>query len=85
MKMQGFAHQTFVEADLAYRREQAAATFRHRPRKDHKGWTRRLREAMRNKTDLRGGAPLPGADRSMVQPNGWESAAYIRPVASPHH
>ena len=83
--MQGLAHQAYVEADLAYRREQAAATFRNHPRRTQSGWARRLRESLRNKTDLRGGRPLPGADRSLVQPGGWDTTAAIRPVAAPHH
>jgi len=78
------AHQSFIEADLAYRRERAASAFRDHPRGTRSTWAR-LRAALRNKADLRGGLPLPGADRSIVQPSGWESASYIRPVASPHH
>ena len=78
------AHQSFVEADLAYRRERVADMFRDHPRRSGKTWAR-IRAALRNRTDLRGGMPLPGADGPVVQPNGWQSTAYIRPVASPHH
>jgi hypothetical protein len=78
------AHQAFVEADLAYRREHLAATFPGRNRAP-RTVLRRLRAALRNKTDLRGGQPMPGAERSFVQPNGWNSTAYIRPASAPHH
>jgi hypothetical protein len=78
------AHQAFVEADLAYRREHLAA-FRVRSRGSRAGWARRLRESLRKKTDLRGGRPLPGSERSFVQPNGWNPTAYIRPASTPYH
>jgi hypothetical protein len=84
MKMLAQAHQSFVEADLAYRRERAANMFRDHPRRTGATWAR-IRAALRNRTDLRGGRPLPGADRSIVAPQGWNTTSYVRPAASPHH
>jgi hypothetical protein len=84
MKMLAQAHQSFVEADLAYRRERAANAFRDHPRRTGATWAR-IRAALRNRSDLRGGQALPGADRSIVQPNGWDPASYVRPATSPHH
>jgi hypothetical protein len=85
MKMLGTAHQAFVEADLAYRRERISAAFGPGRSSLRKGWLERVRHAMRNNTDLRGGLSQPDASPSLVNPSGWNANAYPRVTPAPHH
>jgi hypothetical protein len=85
MKMLGTAHQAFVEADLAYRRERISAAFGPGRSNLRHGWVQRVRHALRNNTDLRGGYPQPDTSRSLVDPSGWSGNAYPRVTPAPHH
>jgi hypothetical protein len=85
MKMLGTAHQAFVEADLAYRRERISASFRPGRSNLRHGWLQRVRHALRNNSDLRGGVPQVDASPSLVNPSGWSANAYPRVTPAPHH
>jgi hypothetical protein len=66
MKMLGQAHQAFIEADLAYRRERVTADAEQvGARKKTGTWRQRLRDALRDDPDQprgihrRGPRPIP--------------------------
>jgi hypothetical protein len=85
MKMLGTAHQAFVEADLAYRRERIAAQFGPGRSDIRRTWVHRLREVFRNRTDLRSGAPRSNDTRPIAQPGGWNATNHPRVTPAPHH
>jgi hypothetical protein len=69
MKMLGQAHQAFIEADMAYRRERVNATAEQAgARKKNGTWRQRLRDAVRDD---------PNAPRGIHR--------RPRPIPAPHH
>jgi hypothetical protein len=47
--MIGPAHEMYVQADMAYRREQLMRTYANRGRRDGYGWAHRVRQALRSR------------------------------------
>lgn len=67
--MQGLAHQAFVEADLAYRRERITADVQQARQRSRNSWIKRLRDALRDDPN---------------QPRGIQRRG-PRPIPAPHH
>jgi hypothetical protein len=77
MKMLGQAHEEFVKAEMAYRREQLINDMQRMPRAHRSGrvrWVQALIDAVKTGRD-----PVRGASRYELD------GPILRPAGAPHH